>query len=665
MAGNDDGGWFPGLGNNKPKPRRMGKADFFDPASGRSTPDNYSMNQVTVDSGGVTEEIVMEQATELAAQPVVEVDGSSQNRLLIKNGKVVNADGIEDADVFIENGVITQLGRNLIIPGGTRTIDARGRYVMPGGIDTHTHMELELMGATAVDDFYQGTKAAIAGGTTMIMDFVLPRKGESLIEAFGNWRRKADPKVCCDYALHVGVTWWSDQVKQEMTELAKNHGVNSFKMFMAYKDLYMIRDPDLYKIFEHCKELGAIAQVHAENGDIIAENTKKLLEAGITGPEGHEMSRPEDVEAEATHRACVIANQVNCPLYVVRVMSKSAGDVVAAKKAEGNVVFGEPLAASVGTDGSHYWNKCWRHAAGHVTSPPLRPDTETPGHLLDLLASDGLQVTGSDNCTFNFDQKKLGRNDFSKIPNGVNGVEDRMSVIWEKGVQSGKMDPSRFVAVTSTNAAKIFNVYPQKGCVAVGSDADLVIWNPIKSRVISAQTHHQAVDFNIFEGMECHGVPEYVIVNGRVCVDEEELKAVHGFGKFVPTPAFPPYVYDQVDAREKEKRPQGVIRGPNDEDYSAEHMNGLAVKVEKTVQLATPGSPTNDGHSHGPTASGGRNMQDTTFSLAGEYPKVAAEVHDDDVVVVARDVTPALDDDRKTSVKVRNPPGGRSSGGFW
>ncbi|XP_059469757.1 dihydropyrimidinase isoform X4 [Neocloeon triangulifer] len=584
---------------------------------------------------------------------------SSQNRLLIKNGKVVNADGIEDADIFIENGVITQLGRNLIIPGGTRTIDARGRYVMPGGIDTHTHMELELMGATAVDDFYQGTKAAIAGGTTMIMDFVLPKKGESLLEAFGNWRRKADPKVCCDYALHIGVTWWSDQVKEEMTDLVKNHGVNSFKMFMAYKDLYMIRDPDLYKIFEHCRELGAVAMVHAENGDIIAENTKKLLDAGITGPEGHEMSRPEDVEAEATHRACVIANQVSCPLYVVHIMSKMAADVIALKRRQGAVVFGEPIAASLGTDGTHYHHRCWQHAACHVLSPPLRPDPETPQYLMQMLADDGLQVTGSDNCTFNFEQKKLGRDDFSKIPNGVNGVEDRMSVLWEKGVESGKMDPARFVAVTSTNAAKIFNVYPQKGCIAVGSDADIVIWNPGKTRVISAQTHHQAVDFNIFEGMECHGVPEFVIVNGRVCVDEEELKAVHGFGKFVPTPAFPPHVYDLVDAREKERRPQGVVRGPNDDDY-APTQNGSASGAKKHAVIATPASPVaGDGHSHGPTASGGRHMQDTTFTLAGEYPK-----RDDDDDDVARDSTPTHGDG-KTTVKVRNPPGGRSSGGFW
>ncbi|XP_033210521.1 dihydropyrimidinase isoform X2 [Belonocnema kinseyi] len=599
---------------------------------------------------------------------------SAQNRLLIKNGKIVNEDGMIDSDVYVEDGIIKQLGRNLIIPGGTRKIDARGKYVMPGGIDPHTHLEFEFMGATSVDDFYQGTKAAVAGGTTMIMDFVIPRRGESLLEAYDRYRANADEKVCCDYSLHVAITSWSPKVKEEMTILARDHGVNSFKFFMAYKDMYMLRDPELIEAFTLCKNLGAVAMVHAENGDLIAENTKKLLAAGVTGPEGHEMSRPEEVEAEAVNRACVIANQVNCPLYVSAVMSKSAADVISAKRSEGVVVYGEPLASSVGVDGSEQYGKDINKGRRFVTSPPLRPDSTTPAYLIEQLAQDGLQVTGSDNCTFNSDQKALGKDDFTKIPNGVNGVEDRMSVVWEKGVHAGIMDPTRFVSVTSTNAAKIFNLYPRKGLVAVGSDADLVVWDPSRKRTISAQSHVQAVDFNIFEGMEINGVPEYVIVNGRICVDECNLKAVHGYGRFVDTPVYPLYVYDLVN--DKEKRLRGVPRNEADVGkYADEDAAILRAKeaaraaAAAAIANASRMNHTNGNGNHdsprskvssisctptlpesavftpsgkGPRLEGQRNLQDSTFSISED-----------------------TDESRKSCIRVNNPPGGRSAGGFW
>ncbi|XP_077278133.1 collapsin Response Mediator Protein isoform X4 [Temnothorax americanus] len=568
---------------------------------------------------------------------------SSQNRLLIKNGKVVNEDGVIDSDVYIEDGIIRQMGRNLIIPGGTRTIDARGKYVMPGGIDPHTHFEFEFMGTKSVDDFYQGTKAAVAGGTTMIIDFVVPRKDESLVEAYERYRQSADQKVCCDYALHVAVTSWSPKVKEDMATLAKDHGVGSFKMFMAYRDMFMLRDPELIETFKACKEIGAVAMVHAENGDLIAENAKKLLAAGVTGPEGHEMSRPEEVEAEAVNRACVIANQVNCPLYVVHVMSRSAAEQVEDARKRGVCVFGETLAAAIGTDGTNYLHKCWRHAAGHVISPPLRPDTDTPRVLVNMLAKDNLQVTGSDNCTFSTEQKALGKDDFTKIPNGVNGVEDRMAVLWEKGVHAGIMDPMRFVAVTSTNAAKIFNLYPRKGVIAVGSDADIVVWDPNRKRTISAETHVQAVDFNIFEGMEVTGVPEYVIVSGRVCVDECELKAVHGFGKYVNTDPFGAYVYDMIN--DKEKRPRGVARTEAEAKRHAEEDAAIAKAKEearaaaaaaaaranqngsihdspkiklRSITCTLPESAVVTPSTKGPRLEGQRNLQDSTFSISGD-----------------------------------------------
>ena len=261
------------------------------------------------------------------------------------------------------------------------------------------------------------------------------------------------------------------------------------------------------------KRIGGIGQVHAENGDVIVENCAKLLEAGITGPEGHPMSRPEEVEAEATLRACVIANQTKCPLYVVHVMSKSAAKIIMEKRRlDGSVIFGEPIAASLGTDGTNYYHKCWRHAAAHVMAPPLREDVSTPSYLMKLLADGDLQCTGTDNCTFTSRQKALGINDFTKIPNGVNGLEDRMSVIWEKGVHAGIMTPERFVGATSTTAARIFNIYPQKGVIAPGSDADVVVWDPNKTRVISAETHHHAVDFNIFEGKITKKITFYIFI---------------------------------------------------------------------------------------------------------------------------------------------------------
>ncbi|XP_025158582.1 dihydropyrimidinase isoform X6 [Harpegnathos saltator] len=592
---------------------------------------------------------------------------SAQNRLLIKNGKVVNDDGVIDNDVYIEDGVIRQMGRNLIIPGGTRIIDARGKYVMPGGIDPHTHFEFEFMDTKTVDDFYQGTKAAVAGGTTMIIDFVVPLKEESLVEAYERYRENADQKVCCDYALHVAVTSWSPKVKEDMATLTKSCGVGSFKMFMAYADMLMLRDPELIESFKACKELGALAMVHAENGDIIAENAKKLLDAGVTGPEGHEMSRPEEVEAEAVNRACVIANQVNSPLYITAITSKSAADVVSAKRSEGVVLFGETLASAVGTDGSEQYGKDMERARRFITNPPLRPDPTTPAYLTERLAEDNLQVIGSDNCTFNAEQKALGKDDFTKIPNGVNGVEDRMAVLWEKGVHAGIMDPQRFVAVTSTNAAKIFNLYPRKGVIAVGSDADIVVWDPNRKRTISAETHVQAVDFNIFEGMEVTGVPEYVIVNGRVCVDECELKAVHGFGRYVNTEPFCAYVYDMIN--EKEKRPRGVARTEAEAKRHAEEDAAIAKakeearatagavaranqtngtydspkpKLQSVICVPTlPDSAVVTPSTKGPRMEGQRNLQDSTFSISED-----------------------VEEARRACIRVNNPPGGRSAGGF-
>ncbi|XP_002120485.3 dihydropyrimidinase [Ciona intestinalis] len=545
--------------------------------------------------------------------------GASHGRLLIKGGRVVNADCSVDADVFVENGIISKVGKNLEVPGGTRVVDAVGKLVMPGGIDTHTHMQLPFMGTFAVDDFYIGTKAAIAGGTTMILDFVLDQKGVSLLEAYDKWRGWADAKVCCDYSLHMAVTWWSPQVKLEMAEIAKNRGINSFKMFMAYKDVFMLDDNDLYEVYKNCREIGALAMMHAENGHVIDNEQKRMLELGITGPEGHAMCRPEEVEAEATGRAVMIANQLNCPMYIVHVMSKSSANVIVEARKRGNVVFGEPIAASLGTDGTNYWHKCWRHAAAHVMGPPLRPDTTTPAYLMDLLANGDMECTGTDNCTFNASQKALGKDNFAKIPNGVNGVEDRMSVIWEKGVASGKMDENRFVAVTSTNAAKVFNLYPRKGVIAPGSDADIIIWDAQATRTISAKTHHQAVDFNIFEGMVCHGVNVCTISRGKVVYEDGKFTVSAGDGKFIPRSPFCKYVYNRINKRMEDYNPSKVEREPYD---------GPVHQINKS------GS-----ESQSPSV---RNMHHTTsINTAGQHVNTSP-------------ISPT------TSTKVLAPPGGRS-----
>ncbi|XP_041761490.1 dihydropyrimidinase isoform X2 [Anopheles merus] len=609
----------------------------------------------TVTSESSTNTVPAEDISSMELANAPNDEESAQNRLYIKRGHVVNHDGMQQADVYIEDGTVRYVGSgaDFVVPGGCRTIDATGKLVMPGGIDPHTHFQLEFGGTVSVDDFYKGTKAAVAGGTTTILDFVLPKKGESLLEAYDAWRARADPKVVCDYGLHVGITWWSKSVRDEMRILCQERGVNSFKCFMAYKGLYQLNDSELYEVFETCKELGAVAMVHAENGDIIAKNVTKLLTEGVTGPEGHELSRSEEVEAEATNRACVIAHQTKAPLYVTRVTSKLAAEQLSQAKRRGLVVYGETLASSLGcTLTSVKPNQL----VYYTTSPPIRKDPETPRHLVKFLALDDLQTTGSDNCTFNRNQKELGLKDFSKIPNGVNGVEDRMSVVWEKGVQTGLIDPQRFVAITSTNAAKIFNLYPRKGRIAPGSDADLLIWDPKAVRTISASTHHQACDFNIFEGMKCHGVPEFVIVRGRVCVEYDLIRVAEGQGSFLETPVYPSFVYDALngvarpDEGLEEKHARNGIQGlelnaksghevdiPDTYALPEKYIPGPALSViSGDSQLSTPHS------ARGHRPDGQKNMQESTFSISEELDKSEA----------------------RSCIRVRAPPGGKSSG-FW
>uniref|UniRef100_A0A4W4DY43 Amidohydrolase-related domain-containing protein n=1 Tax=Electrophorus electricus TaxID=8005 RepID=A0A4W4DY43_ELEEL len=544
--------------------------------------------------------------------------GAAMVRILIKGGKVVNDDFTQEADVYIENGTIQQVGKELMIPGGAKVIDATGKLVLPGGIDTSVHLQEVFMNATTADDFYSGTK----------------------VSSFVVQHMQAEHSLYTPGDLQPGVPW--RQVRAQMETLVREKGVNSFQMSMAYKDVYMLRDSELFQALQNCKDIGAIARVHAENGELVAEGAKEALDLGISGPEGIEVSRPEELEAEAVHRAITIANRAHCPIYLVNVSSMSAGDVLASAKMQGKVVHGETTTAHAVINGLQYYHQDWAHAAAYVTVPPLRLDPNTPNFLLSLLGSDTLNAVTSDHRPFTTKQKAMGKDDFTKIPHGVPGVQDRMSVIWEKGVVGGKMDENRFVAVTSSNAAKIYNLYPRKGRIIPGADADVVVWDPDATRTISVSTQWQGGDVNLYEGMRCHGVPLVTISRGRVVYENDIFTCAEGSGKFYPLRTFPDYLYKKMVQREKVLRIhfpflcalKGVDRAPYTGDVAAVQSSGK--ETAPTHGDLTPRPCTRHG--------GVRDLHESSFSLSG--------VQIDDNVP------------KRASQRILAPPGGRSSG-IW
>lgn len=456
--------------------------------------------------------------------------------ILIRGGLVVTDEKSWRADVLCREGLITAVSPNLEPPPGAAVIDAGGQFVMPGGIDPHTHMQLPVMGTVSSDDFETGTAAALAGGTTMIIDFVVPDPGNSTMEAFLQWREWAMKSVA-DYSFHVSITWWDDSVSRDMGVLVREHGVNSFKHYMAYEGAIMADDEVLFRSFSRARELGAMVTCHAENGDLVWLLQQQVFDSGITGPEGHPLSRPPAVEGEAANRAIRIAEVVGVPVYIVHNSCRQSLEAITRARREGQPVFGEVLAGHLVVDDSVYRNPDFGFAAGHVMSPPFR----APEHqeaLWEALRSGQLQMTATDHCCFPNAQKAAGKDDFRRIPNGIAGVENRMEVLWHHGVNSGRLTPNQFVALTSANAARIFNIHPRKGSISTGADADLVVWDPEATRTISAATHHQNVDFSVFEGLTVRGCASHTLSRGRLVYADGRLDTTRGSGRYIERSAF-------------------------------------------------------------------------------------------------------------------------------
>jgi dihydropyrimidinase len=453
---------------------------------------------------------------------------------VIKGGTIVTADLTYKADVKIDGGKIIEIGPNL---SGDTMLDAAGCYVMPGGIDPHVHLEMPFMGTYSADDFESGTRAALAGGTTMVVDFCLPEPGQSLLDALKRWDNKAT-RANCDYSFHMSVTWWGEQVFNEMKAVVSHHGINTFKHFMAYKGALMVNDDEMFASFQRCAELGALPLVHAENGDVVAAMQTKLMDEGNNGPEAHAYSRPASVEGEATNRAIIIADMAGVPLYVVHTSCEQAHEAIRRARQNGMRVYGEPLIQHLTLDESEYFNKDWDHSARRVMSPPFR-NKQHQDSLWAGLASGSLQVVATDHCAFTTDQKRTGLGDFRKIPNGTGGLEDRLPMLWTYGVATGRITMNEFVAVTSTNIAKILNVYPRKGAILVGADADIVVWDPKRSKTITAKSQQSAIDYNVFEGKEVTGLPRYTLTRGVVAIEDGAVKTQEGHGQFVKREPYP------------------------------------------------------------------------------------------------------------------------------
>ncbi len=456
--------------------------------------------------------------------------------VLIKGGRVVTAADDYVADVFVEDERFSLVGESLDVEA-ERVIDASGRYVLPGCVDPHTHLDMPFGGTVTIDDVESGQTSAAFGGTTCHVDFVIQGRGQSFADALDAWKAKADGKQVIDMGYHMAVTDLEEGGTLEELASLPEQGVTSYKLFMAYKGVLMVDDETLYRAMEVASQSGALVMVHAENGDVIDVLVKEALAAGKTEPIYHALTRPPEAEGEATNRAIQLAHLAGAPLYVVHVTCREAVEPIARARDMGWNVWGE-------TCTQYFFNslddiaKPNFEGAKYVYSPPVRDESNWE-YLWNAVRTDALSAISTDHCAFLWDgQKTLGRDDFSKIPNGGPGLENRLHMIHEFGVRAGRITLNRMVELLATNPAKLFGLYPRKGTIAVGADADLVVFDPERRHTISAATHHSRSDYNLFEGTEVTGSPEVVLLRGQVLVENGELVAQPGIGQFVKRAKF-------------------------------------------------------------------------------------------------------------------------------
>jgi dihydropyrimidinase len=449
--------------------------------------------------------------------------------VLIKNGRVVTATSDSIADIFIEGEVIKAIGENLAVEADT-VIDATGKMVFPGGIDPHVHLAMPFMGTFSSDDYETGTRAALFGGTTMVIDFVLQTQGNSLKAALTDWQGRATGTAVGDYSFHMAVTDFNEHTRVEIKQMVEEEGITSFKTFMAYKGALMIDDRQMVGLLNEVKKQGGMVTTHATNGDMIDFLVAKHKAEGKLAPLYHYLSQPEVTEAEASGRFAYMAGYTGCPGYIVHMTCEGALNAIRDAGRRNQLVFGETCIQYLLLDASLYEQDF--EGAKWVMSPPLRQKKDQAA-LWAGLNQGLLQIVATDHCPFMWEQKLMGKNDFSKIPNGHPAIENRVELLFSEGVQKGKISLQKFVEVTSTNAAKIFGMFPRKGTLAVGSDADVVIFDPDEKHVLSAKTHHMNVDYNAYEGREVTGKVKIVLLRGKVVIDGNECKVGAGYGQFI------------------------------------------------------------------------------------------------------------------------------------